>query len=758
MKVKLKMLPPSLLFLASGLVFGCGSSPTHQSAQTSTAQLPQTPSVFLLAAKITKTTSDLKSVIFSHANPEMPGLSSAFYLDASSTDVQYPGLVVSQPSDDFTVVAQTTDGQLIACQQAYKQSPRNKQPQTEALDLSLSYDCQGRSLQFNLNSQPFTASQYARILQERALLQGASIQLTHTQNPDHLLELTLREQTIVLSEKGDVMPTLLKKTFPAEELRSFIRGQRSINIPRCSTLSCAKEPAALTLKIEGDGQLMAGSDFRHSASDSLRVSSYNVENFWDDVANNSKAYDDFSAASSNWYSDNFAFKKARRIREAILAAGAPDVIGIQEVESAGNKSRSLETLKPLLASLGYSYFALGQQAEDNPTAVTTAFISKYPLIENTRIDFRYEPSSLAENEKADFISASRDPQRVTVALPEGVALTLLNSHWKSKRDKSPQSDDMRRAMGQLLRAHVEALREKSQQDLKLIVLGDFNADYREPTVREGLKLSPSLSAARIQNGSLLNLWQTRTAAKQGSYPHDSELMAIDNMVVTQALLSRSSLVVNSELRVIGEFGLARAVLLNGDNLPLRSQLHQIKNGNGQLQTFHKDVGFSDHLPLVVELKRSLNRSQSIAARLFDSTIEGQSTLSLPYAPIPNSECSNAETLSVDSKSLSEHLLAAQRGDCVLINSRLTLRQSGLFNVAFDLPETLSTGQDAAIKASERIVIISADRGFGSNKNWLRNTLQRSAGKTVTRLHGRVGVINGVKAIFISEPSRDLIFE
>jgi hypothetical protein len=96
-------------------------------------------------------------------------------------------------------------------------------------------------------------------------------------------------------------------------------------------------------------------------------------------------------------------------------------------------------------------------------------------------------------------------------------------------------------------------------------------------------------------------------------------------------------------------------------------------------------------------------------------------------------------------------LIAERGACLEIRSNLQLRKTGLFNIAFELPA------EAHSSAAERLVIVSADRAFGANKNWLRQTLQQSSGKTLTLLRGRVGLIDGVKALFISQPERDIVF-
>ncbi|NBW82011.1 hypothetical protein EBR21_09685, partial [bacterium] len=386
--------------------------------------------------------------------------------------------------------------------------------------------------------------------------------------------------------------------------------------------------------------------------------------------------------------------------------------------------------------------------------VTTAVVSKFPILENSRLDFRFDSPALTDANRDDFVAASRDPQRVTLGLPEGMRIVLLNSHWKSKRDKSPLGDDMRRQIGQLMRTHLEELRSAGSSGgaWSAMIMGDFNADYRELPVQEGLQLASNLASARASKNSLFDLWQTRAAAQQGDYPHDAELTAIDNIVVDQSFLSANPVVLAYPLRVVGEFGEAGRLLRNGDNQPFRSQIHQIKDDSGVLRSFHKDLGYSDHLPLVVELQRSLSTQRLLSAPVFSNEVEQQTAAELAKVAVPESACSDAETINVGAAEVLNVMTSAQRGDCLALDAQFLLRKTGLFNVAFDLPD------NGALKADERIVIITADRPFGVNRNWLRSTLQQSAGKSVTHLRGRLGIVDGVKAIFISEPQTDITIE
>ncbi|MFZ9520623.1 MAG: endonuclease/exonuclease/phosphatase family protein [Silvanigrellaceae bacterium] len=751
-----------LAFLATtAAISGCRSS-TSKTRSTSAGELPEQTKLNVTKARVIESNNEIVSLELGSPDETFSGLGTWFFVDAKNFAPQYLGLLPHKARLPIPKTARLMSGQRVDCSRVEGKSVLSALFSANEIKA----DCSGRAIRIQLSNESPNADAIANQNLDTALRSGASLILADTENSNNLIEITIRGNTVSIAENKPGLDRPARVTFSNSEIQAFFSGQGSLAFP-CTNTACAKAASPLTLMRKGNGDLVAirrdsansgaivdnsVQSFRRPGSEGLRISSYNVENFWDDVPDNSKAYDDFSSELSNWYSEGFAERKARRIRDALLAAGLPDAVGLQEIESAANSGRSLELLKPLLAPLGYNYFALGQQAEDNPTAVTTAFISKYPLLENSRLDFRFDSSKLRDADRDDFISASRDPQRVTLALPEGQRLVLLNSHWKSKRDKSPVGDDMRRQIGQLMRSHLDELRGTRHSNWSGIIMGDFNADYREESVQEGLRLATNLATARNSQNSLFDMWQTRSAELQGDYPHDSELTAIDNIVVDQSVLAFNSLVLAHPLRVVGEFGEAGKLLLNGDKQPFRSQIHQIKDETGSEKTFHKDLGYSDHLPLVVEFQRSLSLQKQISAAIFSNNIEQQTAASLPKVAIPESTCRDSETTGVAAPEILNAIASAQRGDCLDLNGQFLLRKTGLFNVAFDLPD------NGTLKANERIVIITADRPFGANRAWLRSSLQQSAGKSVTRLRGRLGIVDGVKAIFISQPQADIIIE
>jgi len=466
-------------------------------------KLPPAERIQLLTAQVISSSSVLQSLLISFPQHSSPAeISNSFYLNANSSLDQVLGAVANSKLLPIRVQARTRQGELIECNSIVHGENKNNQT-----NIPLQISCSGAIIEILISSQLASAEQLANSLMIKALEAGASLTLS---SGNESAELTMHSNELILHKDG-----LLHRIKISEQQKTdFIDNKQNLTFniqnPTCQAKPCNDSSDFFQLIRGGNGELMLSQGnmsaknrktFSFDFTRTLKVSSYNVENFWDDLPHNSNSYDDYSQSFSNWHSDKLAFKKAARIRTALLSAGLPDVVGMQEIESAGNKSQTLELLKPVLSDLGYTYYALGQQNEENPTAVTTAMISKYPIIENSRLDFIFTADELPETEQKDFSGASRDPQRVTVALPEGTVFSILNSHWKSKRDKSPVGDVMRKKIASLMRSHVDELYNADGTPAAAIIMGDFNADYREAPVQEGLELSTSLAEAR-QSGML----------------------------------------------------------------------------------------------------------------------------------------------------------------------------------------------------------------------------------------------------------------
>lgn len=490
----------------------------------------------------------------------------------------------------------------------------------------------------------------------------------------------------------------------------------------------------------------------------ISVGSYNVENMWDDSEAKGVHYEDFASATSNWYADKIYLPKARNVAKAIALAGAPDVLALEEIESGLNTSRSLEILKPELAKLGYRYFELGHQQEDNPVAVTTALVSKFPIVQSYNLPFVYTDAAADERMAQELAGSSRDPHVAEVVVG-GRVLRVYSAHWKSKRSGDAIGDRMRLFTAQLIKSDMDAARKASPL-LDMVVLGDFNTDYTDKAIVEGLR-STGDETRMLQvapSDDLYNLWFELPEQERCSYSFDGKRTCIDNILVNDALFDDAGFqIVDGSFRVVGHKGLPREILMNADGTPLRSQLTKSKVGDGPLLTKHLGVGYSDHLPLVFTLKlmglTNTSSADALAAKgapkVTKATRANPSTTHLgSTAPLEDvvPVCTDAEpTLDVR---IHDVFLPQNFGRCVNLQGvSLPLRRVGDRDAGIVLTEGPAAG---------RTLVVGATRSFGANRSWLSQTLVPLAGAAnLTAVRGRIGLYAGKLAVLPHDTATDI---
>lgn len=461
----------------------------------------------------------------------------------------------------------------------------------------------------------------------------------------------------------------------------------------------------------------------------VRIGTYNIENFWDDnQTNTDETYAEYSSETSNWYAEGLISKKARNIAHAIALAGSPDVLGLQEIESGKNTSRTLELLKPNLEKQGYRYFALGQQQNTSPTSVTTAVISKYPILSNGSV--------VVEGD-----SSARDPQVVEIAV-QSVKLRLYVNHWKSQRKTYAAEDtELKRIeTAKLVAADISNVRA-SAPNIDIIVLGDFNSQYNEAQIEQretGINTyllstgDERLMLQRQHVPQLYNLWFERPVEKRCSYSYKQKLQCIDGILVTDTLFDNSGLrLVPRSLEVIGrDGGQAQRQLLNANGAPFRWQV-RMEFPEGKPYFRHQGVGYSDHLPLVASfyVQTLKQNPQKVVYESPSTTPDG------PVVTIPEKvpSCENEEH---------KDFLTTESNDPNNLLSCFVLATQNQQNV-FKLEKTADSMTYVYVNRAQVGVTLSHSTDQNEQK-----VLKESVGKSFTQLKGRLGWNRGLRTLFL----------
>ena len=523
-------------------------------------------------------------------------------------------------------------------------------------------------------------------------------------------------------------------------------------------------------------------------SRTLTIGSYNLENLWDHRPHNTAAawqdfvqvveekaraglrsspqYDDYSASGSNWYEPHVLTAKVRNVVHAVDQAGAPDILGLQEIESAGNRSEVWDipcgngcTLRGELRKLGYRYFLIGKQDPDNPVSVTTAFISKIPIRQLERISIKFSDR---------YSQSARDIQVVEASIGQ-TRLVLFNGHFKSKR--GVDSERFRNQSAQALRERISQERA-ADPSVRVIALGDFNSAYGEEPMLQMGATSDKREMLGEPSSKLYNLWYELKPGDRWEHSWDGLKSTLSHILLGDRLfLDQGVSYVDGSYHVVGHHGDTRTTFLGPDGRPFRWQIRP-----GYRYAKHAAYGYSDHLPLVAEFEILPTSSRYPARKRQDYRAVEHEPMTFGEKLMRPNHCTEAET--VDYEDVRPDDIADLVGRCLRIQApqgglpistigvystnQITLpirmaRQSETRPIHFAL--TMNRSYDWRPNIDDRRVdldqLMDLDPIYGSrnvhprsNKCFLRKVLQGEGGR-VDFVVGRVGYLAGYLSLFVS---------
>jgi endonuclease/exonuclease/phosphatase family metal-dependent hydrolase len=155
----------------------------------------------------------------------------------------------------------------------------------------------------------------------------------------------------------------------------------------------------------------------------------------------------------------------------ILAANAPDVIGICEIGEASDLAEIQESLKAAGLDLPHSYYTGGTDPVRH-----LGMLSRYPITATGKItELEYQMNGQTFGFNRGILDAT-----ITA---NGKPYHFLGVHLKSKRDvEEGDQEQMRIHEAHMLRKHVDSILQADPQ-ARLIVYGDFNDTYPSKAVK-----------------------------------------------------------------------------------------------------------------------------------------------------------------------------------------------------------------------------------------------------------------------------------
>lgn len=222
-------------------------------------------------------------------------------------------------------------------------------------------------------------------------------------------------------------------------------------------------------------------DARARTPQTLRIASYNLLNFFDS--------DPVTRPHSEGSPAPIKPKEERQAAADAIRAIDADVVAVQEIES-------LEVLKRFrdeyLAGMGYEHAVLIES--EDPRGIDNAVLSRFPIVHSetyATLDLGGVQPAMEGNRPnplaGEPMRFRRSPLRADIEIPashfggtgsEGRRLTLFVVHHKSGRWSSYWREAEARGVVSLAEAVA-----KATPDAAVIVLGDFNAQTQDASVR-----------------------------------------------------------------------------------------------------------------------------------------------------------------------------------------------------------------------------------------------------------------------------------
>lgn len=307
----------------------------------------------------------------------------------------------------------------------------------------------------------------------------------------------------------------------------------------------------------------------------MKIATYNIENLFDLHFNRTEYVEYIPNTSWQWNAANFR-KKVINLSKVICDIDA-DIIALQEIESRA----ALKTLQTRLGQIGCHYPHLAI-ADSKKSTVKVALLSRHPFVYT---------KELRVTSGLTFRNILEAKLRVN-----GEALYLFVNHWKSKSG----AESKRLVSAKTLRKRLETL----GHDNAIILLGDFNSDYREDLLFQRKRrhndtngitgINHILKTLTVKAPEELkkcgdcyyNLWYEVNEQTRWSHTFKQYKEALDHIIISAGLMDEKGIEY-----IKGSFG-----RYNPDYLLKRGKPYRWQQSRTHPK-HHTGFGYSDHLPL-----------------------------------------------------------------------------------------------------------------------------------------------------------------
>jgi len=320
----------------------------------------------------------------------------------------------------------------------------------------------------------------------------------------------------------------------------------------------------------------------------FRVMSYNIENLFDTKDDPKKEDNEFLPTSTRYWTNGRYYHKLQQIAKVINSAGAwqtPALIGLCEIEN-DSVVTDLLTRTPL-KNQHYRYCIT--QGSD-PRGINIALLyqhDKFAYLNHSSIPIRHS------NNRNKL---SRDILHVWGKVISNDTLDIFICHFPSRYGGEVESQWHRYNAAQTLRSLCDSI-HLIRQSSQIIIMGDFNDTPEDFSIKKVLgvqKLSKANDRPKQKESLILyNLFsELPVNSIPGSHKYQGEWSQLDQIMI-------SSNINNSQnsIRLVPE----SIQIFSPSFLLTKDKTWRGTRPKRTYYGFKYEGGFSDHLPLTVDL-------------------------------------------------------------------------------------------------------------------------------------------------------------
>lgn len=308
---------------------------------------------------------------------------------------------------------------------------------------------------------------------------------------------------------------------------------------------------------------------------------YNVENLFDTIDSPIDDNEFLPGALRRWNSYRY-FSKLTNISKVIVACNGwelPPVIGLCEVEN-------IEVVNDLAQHTllsKYKYKAVYADSHDERG------IGVAMLIDTSKFNIDYISVAHPVDDSEEFITTRAI--LIVRLINEIDSLSVLVSHWPSRRGGAASTESLRKKVAQLINDLVDGIQIRNGAGEKIVIMGDFNSEPDSDVILKDLQAVNPVQG-KVKEDCLYNLSVSSYNKGVGSYKYQGLWSIFDQVVVSGSLLlSDRGYGVRTNGFTIFQ---SEAILIPDTRY----------NGFKPFSTFSGPVysgGYSDHLPVLVKL-------------------------------------------------------------------------------------------------------------------------------------------------------------